>query len=164
MKRITTFTFFIFIFIAFALPFLSECAFALKIPNGPFYAVKIKKSFKRAYFDLNQAVIAENFTVAAATPISKGLKMFGFKISKLEVLDLCNASIGYDLLKHDMNYAALMPCRIAIYKKGRHHVVIIAFLPSYFMHYFKNNKTTVKAALKATKKLIRIINSVKTGF
>lgn len=164
MKRAAAFTFFIFISIAFALSGFPECAFALKIPKGPFYIVKVKKSFKRAYFDLNQAIIAENFTVASATPISKGLKMFGFKISKLEILDLCNASIGYGLLKHDMNYAALMPCRIAIYKKGRHHVVIIAFLPSYFMRYFKNNKTTVKAALKATRKLIRIINSVKTGF
>ncbi len=136
---------------------------ATKIPKGPFYILKVKKSFKNTLFDLKQGIESANFSILAIAPISSGLKGIGYKIPHLKVIDFCKLIYGYDLLKYNMNYAAFMPCRIAIYKEGK-YTVMISFLPTYFAKFFKNNPAEKKTIIKITKQIIGIMNSVKTGF
>jgi uncharacterized protein (DUF302 family) len=143
--------------------FFPAKSYALKIPKGPFYIVKVKKSFKSAYFDLKQGIEDANFSILAVAPISGGIKSIGYKIPDLKVIDFCKLILGYDLLKYNMNYAAFMPCRIAIYKKGK-YTVMVSFLPTYFERFYKNNAKEKKTIIKATKQIMRIMNSVKTGF
>jgi uncharacterized protein (DUF302 family) len=129
-----------------------------------FYTVKIKKSFKNAVFDLKQSIINDNYVIVAVNPISQGIKNVGKKISKLDVIEFCNLSYAYDFLHGNKKYAAFMPCRIAVYKEGD-HVVMVGFLPSFALKFFKNNTPLAeKTALKVTRQMKSIINSVKNGF
>ena len=143
--------------------FFSGCSYAIKIPKGPFYILKVKKSFKSALFDLKQGIEDANFSILAVAPISTGIKSIGHKIPHLKVIDFCNLQDGYDLLKNDLNYSAFMPCRIAIYKDGK-YTVMISFLPTYFSKFYKNTPEQKKTVIKVTKQIIGIMDSVKTGF
>jgi uncharacterized protein (DUF302 family) len=143
--------------------FFPANSFATKIPKGPFYIVKVKKSFKSALFDLKQGIEDANYSILAIAPISTGIKGIGYKIPDLKVIDFCKLMDGYKLLKYNMNYAAFMPCRIAIYKEGK-YTVMISFLPSYFSRFFKNNAEQKKTIIAVTKQIIQIMDSVKTGF
>ncbi len=138
-------------------------SYGVNIPKGPFYILKVKKRFKNALFDLKQGIEDANFSILAVAPISTGIKGIGHKIPHLKVIDFCNLQDGYDLLKSNMNYAAFMPCRIAIYKDGK-YTVMISFLPTYFSKFYKNTPEQKKTVIKVTKQIISIMNSVKTGF
>ena len=138
-------------------------SYGIKIPKGPFYILKVKKRFKNALFDLKQGIEDANFSILAVAPISTGIKGIGRKIPHLKVIDFCNLQDGYDLLKNNMNYSAFMPCRIAIYKDGK-YTVMISFLPTYFSKFYKNTPEQKKTVIKVTRKIISIMNSVKTGF
>jgi uncharacterized protein (DUF302 family) len=143
--------------------FFAGSSYAIKIPKGPFYILKVKKSFKSALFDLKQGIEDANFSILAVAPISTGIKSIGHKIPHLKVIDFCNLQDGYDLLKNDLNYSAFMPCRIAIYKDGK-YTVMISFLPTYFSKFYKNTPEQKKTVIKVTKQIIGIMDSVKTGF
>jgi len=143
--------------------FFTVNSYAAKIPKGPFYIVKVRKGFKNTLFDLKQGIEGANFSILATAPISNGIKSIGYKIPELQVIDFCKLIDGYDLLKYNMNYAAFMPCRIAIYKDGK-YTVMISFLPTYFSRFFKNNAKEKKTIIKVTKQIIGIMDSVKTGF
>ncbi|RZV39725.1 MAG: DUF302 domain-containing protein [Candidatus Acidulodesulfobacterium acidiphilum] len=138
-------------------------SYGANIPKGPFYILKVKKRFKNALFDLKQGIEDANFSILAVAPISTGIKGIGRKIPHLRVIDFCNLHDGYDLLKNNMNYSAFMPCRIAIYKDGK-YTVMISYLPTYFSKFFKNTPEQKKTVIKVTRKIISIMNSVKTGF
>ncbi len=143
--------------------FPSTNSFGVNIPKGPFYILKVKKRFKNALFDLKQGIEDANFSILAVAPISTGIKGIGHKIPHLRVIDFCNLNDGYDLLKNNMNYSAFMPCRIAIYKDGK-YTVMISYLPTYFSKFLKNTPEQKKTVIKVTRKIISIMNSVKTGF
>ena len=154
---------FIFALLLFIMPFIPSNSYATKIPKGPFYIVKVKKSFKSALFDLKQGIESANFSIIAIAPISTGIKGIGYKIPDLKVIEFCKLVYGYKLLKYNMNYAVFMPCRIAIYKEGK-YTVMISFMPTYFSKFFKNNAEEKKTIITVTKQIIQIMNSVKTGF
>jgi len=166
-KKIMGFTAFLTILILISVfcqtAFFVGNSFGVNIPKGPFYILKVKKRFKNALFDLKQGIEDANFSILAVAPISTGIKGIGKKIPHLKVIDFCNLQDGYDLLKNNMNYSAFMPCRIAIYKDGK-YTVMISFLPTYFSKFYKNTPEQKKTVIKVTRKIISIINSVKTGF
>lgn len=162
-KRLIAHLSFIFALSFLMISFFSVDSYATKIPKGPFYIVKVKKSFKSALFDLKQGIENANYSILAIAPISTGIKGIGYKIPDLKVIDFCKLIDGYKLLKYNMNYAAFMPCRIAIYKDGK-YTVMISFLPTYFSRFFKNNAEQKKTIITVTKQIIQIMNSVKTGF
>ena len=162
-KRLIAYLTFIFALSFFAAAVFPVNSFAAKIPKGPFYILKVKKRFKSALFDLKQGIENANYSILAIAPISTGIKGIGYKIPDLKVIDFCKLIDGYRLLKDNMNYAAFMPCRIAIYKDGK-YTVMISFLPSYFSKFFKNNAEQKKTITIVTKQIIHIMNSVKTGF
>ena len=139
--------------------------FALsKNNNKAFYILKIKKRFKDVVFNLKQSIINDNYVIVSVNPISQGIQGIGKKISKLDVIEFCNLSYAYDILNGNKNYAAFMPCRVAVYKQGK-YVVIIGFLPSFALKFFKNNTNMMKkTALKVSRQMVSIINSVKDGF
>ncbi|RZD17205.1 MAG: DUF302 domain-containing protein [Candidatus Acididesulfobacter guangdongensis] len=138
--------------------------FALSKNDKAFYTLKIKKKFKNVVFDLKQSIINDNYAIVSVNPISQGIQGIGKKISKLDVIEFCNLSYAYDILNGNKNYAAFMPCRVAVYKQGK-YVVIIGFLPSFALKFFKNNTNMMKkTALKVSRQMVSIINSVKDGF
>ncbi len=139
-------------------------SYAINNYKKAFYTVKIKKSFKSAVFDLQQSIMNDNYIIVGVNPISQGIKNVGKKISKLDIIEFCNLSYAYDILHHNKDYAAFMPCRIAVYKEGK-YVVMIGFLPSYALKFFKFNTPLMKkVALKVARQMISIMNSVKSGF
>ncbi len=162
-KGFTIFLIFALVSIFFIAVFYPANSFAVKIPKGPFYIVKVKKSFKSAFFDLKQGIESANYSIIAIAPISTGIKGIGYKIPELKVVEFCKLLYGYKLLKYNMNYAAFMPCKIAIYKDGE-YTVMISLLPTYFSKLFKNNAEQKKTIIAVTKQIIQIMDSVKTGF
>ena len=152
------------ILILFFLGYFVNNSYALNNYKKAFYTVKIKKSFKSAVFDLKQSIMNDNYVIVNVNHISQGIKNVGKKISKLDVIEFCNLSYAYDILHGNKNYAAFMPCRVAVYKEGK-YVVIIGFLPSYSLKFFKSTTPLMKqTVLKVTRQMISIMNSVKNGF
>jgi len=48
-------------------------------------------------------------------PLWKELEALGEKdVPRIEIYQFCDAQIAYKMLMHDINYAAYMPCRIAL--------------------------------------------------
>ena len=152
------------ILILFFLGYFVNNSYALNNYKKAFYIVKIKKSFKSAVFDIKQSIMNDNYVIVNVNPISQGIKGVGKRIAKLDVIEFCNLSYAYNILHGNKNYAAFMPCRIAVYKEGR-YVVIIGFLPSFALNLFKTtNPLMKKTLLKITHQMISIMNSVKNGF
>lgn len=132
--------------------------------QNAFYTVKIKKSFSSAVFDLKQAMINNDYVIVGVNPISQGIKNEGEKISKLDVIEFCNLSYAYNILHGNKKFAAFMPCRVAVYKEGD-YVVITGFMPSYSLKFFSHVTPLMRStALKVTRQMKNIINSVKNGF
>lgn len=57
---------------------------------------------------------ALNIKFVAHQPLYKELQAMGVASRRVEIFQFCDAGIGWEMIKHDMNFAAYMPCRISL--------------------------------------------------
>jgi uncharacterized protein (DUF302 family) len=55
-----------------------------------------------------------NLKFVAHQPLYKELQAMGIDSRRIEIFQFCDARIAWEMIKHDMNFAAYMPCRIAL--------------------------------------------------
>lgn len=55
-----------------------------------------------------------NFKLVAHQPLSKELEAMGIKSGRLEIFQFCDPRIAHSMVRFDMNFAAYLPCRIAM--------------------------------------------------
>ncbi len=68
-----------------------------------------------------------NFKLVAHQPLSKELEAQGVKSRRMEIFQFCDARIANEMVSHDMNFAAYLPCRIAMVEdqKGKPWLVMM---------------------------------------
>lgn len=68
-----------------------------------------------------------NFKEVGYLPLSKELEARGIQSKRLEIFEFCDAGIAKDMVDHDVNFAAYLPCRIAVVeaKEGRPYLVML---------------------------------------
>jgi uncharacterized protein (DUF302 family) len=69
---------------------------------------------------------ALNIKLVGHQPMYKELQAMGVESRRIEIFQFCDAGIGWEMIKHDMNFAAYMPCRIVLVEddKGKGWLVM----------------------------------------
>jgi uncharacterized protein (DUF302 family) len=55
-----------------------------------------------------------NFKLVADLPLYKELEAMGVPTKRVEIFQFCDARIAHQMLMHDIDFAAYLPCRIAL--------------------------------------------------
>ena len=55
-----------------------------------------------------------NFKLVAHQPLSKELEGMGIETTRMEIFQFCDPRIARRMVSHDINFAAYLPCRIAM--------------------------------------------------
>ena len=55
-----------------------------------------------------------NMKLVAHLPLSKQIKAMGHKARRMEVFEFCNPLTAQKMVESNMNFAAYLPCRIAL--------------------------------------------------
>jgi len=55
-----------------------------------------------------------NFKLVAHQPLSKELESMGVETTRMEIFQFCDPRIARRMVSHDINFAAYLPCRIAM--------------------------------------------------
>lgn len=68
-----------------------------------------------------------NFKLVAHQPLSEELKAQGVESKRMEIFQFCDARIANEMVIHDMNFAAYLPCRIALVEdqKGKPWLIMM---------------------------------------
>jgi uncharacterized protein (DUF302 family) len=68
-----------------------------------------------------------NFKLVAHLPLSKELETLGVESGRIEIFQFCDARIAADMLAHDVDFAAYLPCRITLIedKEGKPWLVTL---------------------------------------
>ena len=69
-----------------------------------------------------------NLKFVAHQPLYKELQAMGIESSRMEIFQICDARIAWEMIKHDKNFAAYLPCRIALLEdeKGQGRLVMMS--------------------------------------
>lgn len=55
-----------------------------------------------------------NFKLVAQLPLYKELEAMGIESGRMEIFQFCDARIAHEMLKHNLDFAAYLPCRITL--------------------------------------------------
>jgi uncharacterized protein (DUF302 family) len=62
---------------------------------------------------------ALNFKLVAHQPMHKELAALGVQSPRIEIFQFCDAGLALEMIEHDMNFVAYMPCRIAVLEDAK---------------------------------------------
>ncbi len=70
---------------------------------------------------------ALNLKQVAHQPMHKELEALGIPSKRVEIFQFCDAGIGWEMIKYQMDFAAYMPCRIALVEdeKGKGWLIMV---------------------------------------
>ncbi len=57
---------------------------------------------------------ALNFKLVAHLPLSQQLQSMGIDSKRVEIFQFCDAAIAHDMISHDIDFSAYLPCRITL--------------------------------------------------
>jgi len=55
-----------------------------------------------------------NFKLVAHQPLSQELAALGIESGRIEIFQFCDARVAHEMLQHDLDLAAYLPCRIVL--------------------------------------------------
>ena len=68
---------------------------------------------------------ALNFKLVAHLPLSQQLKGMGIDSKRVEIFQFCDAAIAHDMISHDIDFSAYLPCRITLIEdQGGHYWLV----------------------------------------
>ncbi len=68
---------------------------------------------------------ALNFKLVAHLPLSQQLQSMGIESRRVEIFQFCDASIAHDMLAHDIDFSAYLPCRITLIEDQDGHTWLV---------------------------------------
>jgi uncharacterized protein (DUF302 family) len=102
---------------------------------------------------------ALNFKLVAELPLYKELEAMGVKTKRIEIFQFCDARIAHQMLTYDIDFAAYLPCRIALIqdKDGKAWLITLDLdkvikgtnLPPELMKLAVKVRDTINAIMKA---------------
>jgi uncharacterized protein (DUF302 family) len=57
---------------------------------------------------------ARNFKLVAHLPLYKELQAMGIDSRRVEIFQFCDARIAHEMISHDIDFSAYLPCRITL--------------------------------------------------
>lgn len=104
-----------------------------------------------------------NFKMVAHMPLWKEAQSMGTDSKRIEIFQFCDASIAAKMVAYDMNFAAYMPCRIAVVEgdDGKNWLVMVDL--QFFMGTADLPKELMEYAIKVRDTLTSIMEAGATG-
>ncbi|NCA88433.1 MAG: DUF302 domain-containing protein [Gammaproteobacteria bacterium] len=68
---------------------------------------------------------ALNFKLVAHLPLSQQLISMGIESKRVEIFQFCDAAIAHDMIAHDIDFSAYLPCRITLIEDRDGHVWLV---------------------------------------
>lgn len=93
-------------------------------------------SFDDAVESLKLRANSLNFKLVAELPLSKQIEaMTDKKSRRMTIYQFCDALIAKEIVEHDINFAAYLPCRIAIIEDAQGKVWLVMMNIDLFMRF-----------------------------
>jgi uncharacterized protein (DUF302 family) len=123
MKSITTFLAGLIIGIGATLLIIS-----LILPKKMFVVEESKFNFEETVDAIVESAEVNDWTVSHIYDLQASLKKKNFDVAPVYVISLCNPPFANKILSSDDDrmVSAMMPCRVAVYEKGRENVYFYA--------------------------------------
>lgn len=94
------------------------------------YIRKTTKSFEDVEWELEFAITERNFRITGKNTIGSGLRNRGYpNYPNVSIIHFCSLERAREVLDMDIGFAAVMPCRIAIYEQDDQVAVAAIMLP-----------------------------------
>ena len=68
---------------------------------------------------------ALNFKLVAHLPLSQQLRSMGIESRRVEIFQFCDALIAHEMLEHDIDFSAYLPCRITLIEDRDGHTWLV---------------------------------------
>lgn len=123
------------------------------------YVVKIKKKFDTVVSDLKDSIIDHNYKLINISNIKKGLGSRDVEFGEYTIVEFCNLTLAEKVLKRDLRFGLLMPCRVGVYE-DKDEVVLITIRPTFIVKHL-GDPSLMESAMDIEKQMIDIMDSVK---
>lgn len=105
-----------------------------------------------------------NMKAVGFQPLWKELEALGEKnVPRIEIYQFCDAKIAYRMLKHDINYAAYMPCRVSLVEDKNGQVWLVTANLNIFISSANLPKDLLKVAEQVRDNMDAIIEAGASG-
>jgi uncharacterized protein (DUF302 family) len=104
-----------------------------------------------------------NFKLVAHQPLSKELESMGVETTRMEIFQFCDPRIARRMVSHDINFAAYLPCRIAMVEDESGKVWLVMMNLDMFIGSAKLPPELEKDALRVRDSLAEIMQAGANG-
>ncbi len=104
-----------------------------------------------------------NFKLVAHQPLSKELESMGDETTRMEIFQFCDPRIARRMVSHDINFAAYLPCRIAMVEDETGKVWLVMMNLDMFIGSAKLPPELEKDALRVRDSLGEIMQAGANG-
>ncbi len=104
-----------------------------------------------------------NFKLVAHQPLSKELESMGVETTRMEIFQFCDPRIARRMVSHDINFAAYLPCRIAMVEDETGKVWLVMMNLDMFIGSAKLPPELEKDALRVRDSLGEIMQAGANG-
>jgi uncharacterized protein (DUF302 family) len=104
-----------------------------------------------------------NFKLVAHQPLSKELEGMGIETTRMEIFQFCDPRIARRMVSYDINFAAYLPCRIAMVEDENQKVWLVMMNLDIFIGSANLPPDLEKDALKVRDSLAEIMQAGANG-
>ena len=120
---------------------------ALPEEDSPDYTRVSTRSYAKALEAVQEAAKAQGFRVLSVHDLAASMREKGIERGPYAVVEVCNAPTADAVLRADVRFGALMPCRIAVYDaNGR--TMLTTVLPTHLMRLCPTHPDVEQAAAR----------------
>lgn len=127
--------------------------------NEVAYVIKVKKRFDLVISDLRDSIIDSNFRITNESNIYKGLGARDVRMGEYTIIEFCNLTLAEKVLKADLRFGLLMPCRVTVYE-DKDEVVLMTLRPTFIVRYL-GDQSLAGIAEDIERHLINIMDAVR---
>lgn len=127
--------------------------------NEMAYVMKIKKKFNTVVSDLEDSIVDHNFKVINISNIKKGLGSRDVEFGEYTIVEFCNLTLAEKVLKRDLRFGLLMPCRVGVYE-DKDEVILFTIRPTFIVKQL-GDPSLMDFAMDIEKQMIDIMDSIR---
>jgi len=106
---------------------------------------------------------ALNIKLVAELPLSKQIEAMGSKSRRIEIYQFCDAMTAKKMVESDINFAAYLPCRIALVEDAKGQAWLVMMNLDMFIQNPKLDASLKKDAVAVRDTLMEIMQAGATG-
>lgn len=104
-----------------------------------------------------------NIKLVAELPLSKQIETMGGKSRRIEIYQFCDALTAQKMVENDINFAAYLPCRIALVEDAKGQAWLVMMNLDLFIQSPKLDKALKGDAIAVRDALVDIMQAGATG-